>query len=47
MTTSTTNPGDTIALKGTADDGAAPTDVSWMVVLHQTGGDVVEPPVGP
>ena len=37
------NPGDTIALKGTADDGAAPTDVSWMVVLHQTGGDVVEP----
>jgi len=40
------NPGDTIALVGTADDGAAPTDVSWMVVLHQTGGDVVEP-VGP
>jgi Collagen triple helix repeat (20 copies) len=37
------SPGDTIALKGTADDGAAPTDVSWMVVLHQTGGDVVEP----
>src|SRR5271168_4616541 len=40
------NPGDTIALKGTADDGAAPTDVSWSVVVHQTGGDVVEP-VGP
>ena len=38
------NPGDTIALKGTADDGAAPTDVSWMVVLHQTGGDI---PVAP
>ncbi len=37
------NPGDTIELEGTADDGAAPTDVSWMVVLHQTGGDVVEP----
>jgi hypothetical protein len=37
-------PGDTIALKGTADDGAAPTDVSWMVVVHQTGGDI---PVGP
>ena len=40
------NPGDTIALKGTADDGAERTDVSWMVVVHQTGGDVVEP-VGP
>ncbi len=38
------NPGDTIALRGIADDGAAPTDVSWSVVLHQTGGDI---PVGP
>jgi hypothetical protein len=38
------SPGDTIALKGTADDGAAPTDVSWSVVVHQTGGDI---PVGP
>jgi hypothetical protein len=40
------NAGDTIALKGTASDGAAPTEVSWMVVVHQTGGDipvVVEP----
>jgi hypothetical protein len=36
--------GDTIALKGIATDGAAPTEVSWMVVVHQTGGDVV---VGP
>ena len=36
--------GDTIALRGTATDGAAPTEVSWMVVVHQTGGDVV---VGP
>jgi len=32
--------GDTIALMGTASDGAAPTEVSWMVVLHQTGGDI-------
>jgi Collagen triple helix repeat (20 copies) len=40
------NPGDTIALEGTADEGAAPTDVSWMVVLHQTGGDIPVP-VGP
>ena len=37
--------GDTIALKGTATEGAAPTEVSWMVVVHQTGGDVVV--VGP
>jgi hypothetical protein len=37
--------GDTIALKGTASDGAARTEVSWMVVVHQTGGDVVA--VGP
>jgi hypothetical protein len=37
--------GDTIALKGTASDGAARTEVSWMVVVHQTGGDVVV--VGP
>ncbi len=36
--------GDTIALKGIATEGAAPTEVSWMVVVHQTGGDVV---VGP
>ena len=34
------NAGDTIALKATATDGAAPTEVSWMVVVHQTGGDV-------
>jgi hypothetical protein len=32
--------GDTIALRGTATDGAAPTEVSWMVVVHQTGGDI-------
>jgi hypothetical protein len=32
--------GDTIALKGTASLGAAPTEVSWVVVVHQTGGDV-------
>jgi len=37
--------GDTIALKGIASDGAARTEVSWMVVVHQTGGDVVV--VGP
>lgn len=32
--------GDTIALKATASSGAAPTEVTWMVVMHQTGGDV-------
>ena len=37
-------PGDTITLMGTASAKAAPTEVSWMVVMHQTGGDV---PVGP
>jgi len=37
--------GDTIALKATASDGAAPTEVSWTVVMHQTGGDV--PPLPP
>jgi len=31
-------PGDTIALEATATDGAAPTEVTWMVVMHQTGG---------
>jgi hypothetical protein len=34
------NAGDTIALEGLASDGAAPTEVSWMVVVHQTGGDI-------
>jgi hypothetical protein len=34
------SPGDTITLKGTASEGAAPTEVSWMVVMHQTGGDI-------
>jgi Collagen triple helix repeat (20 copies) len=37
-------PGDTIALKGTASSGAAATEVSWMVVVHQTGGDLPTPP---
>jgi hypothetical protein len=32
------NAGDTIALKATASDGAAPTEVKWLVVMHQTGG---------
>jgi hypothetical protein len=32
--------GDTIALKATATQNAAPTEVSWMVVVHQTGGDL-------
>jgi len=36
-------PGDTIALKGTATEGAAPTEVSWMIVVHQTGGDLPTP----
>jgi hypothetical protein len=35
--------GDTIALKATATDFAAPTEVTWMVVVHQTGGDVPLP----
>lgn len=34
------NAGDTIALKGTASHGAVPTEVTWMVVMHQTGGDI-------
>jgi len=34
------NAGDTIALMATATDGAAPTEVTWMVVMHQTGGDI-------
>ena len=34
------NAGDMIALKATASKGAAPTEVTWMVVVHQTGGDV-------
>jgi Collagen triple helix repeat (20 copies) len=37
-------PGDTIALKGTATEGAAATEVSWMVVVHQTGGDIPPAP---
>jgi hypothetical protein len=37
-------PGDTIALMGTASTNAAPTEVSWMVVVHQTGGDIPTPP---
>lgn len=39
--------GDTIALKGTATEGAAPTEVSWMVVVHQTGGDLPTPNATP
>jgi len=39
--------GDTIALKGKASDGAAATEVSWMVVLHQTGGDLPTPTATP
>ncbi len=31
-------PGDTIALRGTATSAAAPTEVTWLVVMHQTGG---------
>jgi hypothetical protein len=34
------NAGDTIALKATATSGAAPTEVTWMVLMHQTGGDI-------
>ncbi len=30
--------------KGTATGGAAATEVSWMVVTHQTGGDIPTPP---
>jgi Collagen triple helix repeat (20 copies) len=37
-------PGDTIALIGTASSKAAATEVSWMVVAHQTGGDIPTPP---
>jgi len=36
-------PGDTIALKGTASLSAAPTEVSWSVVITQTAPT----PVGP
>ena len=36
-------PGDTIALRGIASNGAAPTEVSWMVVMHQTGGQIPAP----
>jgi len=36
--------GDTLTLMGTASDGAAPTEVTWMVVVKQAGGDIV---VGP
>jgi hypothetical protein len=32
------NVGDTIALRAVATDGASPTELSWMVVAHQTGG---------
>jgi hypothetical protein len=39
-------PGDTIALKATASSEAAATEISWMVVVHQTGGDIPVP-VGP
>ena len=39
--------GDTIALKATATDGAAPTEVSWTVVMHQTGGDLPTPSATP
>jgi hypothetical protein len=41
--TVTFSPGDTIALKGIASDGAAPTEVTWMVVMHQTGGQIPAP----
>jgi len=37
-------PGDTIALKATASPEAVATELTWMVVVHQTGGDI---PVGP
>jgi hypothetical protein len=40
-------PGDTIALMGTATNGAAATEVSWMVVAHQTGGDLPTPTATP
>jgi hypothetical protein len=39
----TFNPGDTIALQGIASTGAATTEVSWMVVMHQTGGQLATP----
>jgi Collagen triple helix repeat (20 copies) len=38
--TVTFSPGDTIALKATASSGAAATEVTWMVVMHQTGGQI-------
>jgi len=34
------NAGDTIALKATASPDAVATELSWMVVVHQTGGDI-------
>lgn len=37
-------PGDTIALRGTASTAALPTEVSWMVVMHQTGGQIPPTP---
>jgi hypothetical protein len=40
-------PGDTIALMGTASTNAAATEVSWMVVAHQTGGDLPTPTATP
>jgi hypothetical protein len=40
-------PGDTIALMGTASTDAAATEVSWMVVAHQTGGDLPTPTATP
>jgi len=38
--TLTFKPGDTISLEGVASGGAAPTEVTWSVVMHQTGGDL-------
>jgi len=37
------NAGDTIALKATATSGAVATELTWMVVAHQTGGQVPAP----
>jgi hypothetical protein len=34
--TASYSPGDTISLQGTATGGAAPTDVTWSVVMKQT-----------
>lgn len=38
------NAGDTIALKATATPGAVATELTWMVVVHQTGGDIAVAP---